>query len=130
MTKKQDGQRPYAKWSKDPPSRWVDAGNTFGRHLMTSARDYAFGRIPQGTSAKTREVAEKAALDAIYGMMMLLDGIPRNDIDANHRIEYALEARIIDRRSGDEPVERFELAPEGDGLCIGYHGWVGGNFGA
>jgi hypothetical protein len=76
-----------------------------------------------------RDTAEKAALDAIYGMMMLLDGIPTNDIDADHRVVYALEARVTDRRSGWEPIEHFELAPDGDGLCIGYHGWVKGDFG-
>ncbi len=52
-------------------------------------------------------------------------GSPGCEIDARHRVTYALEARIRNG-SGDE-VERIELAPEGDGLCMGYHGWVKGD---
>ena len=48
----------------------------------------------------SRQIAEKAALDAICGMMMLLG----------------------------EVVQQFELAPEGDGLCKGLHGGVKGDF--
>jgi hypothetical protein len=29
-----------------------------------------------------------------------------------------------------DPVEQFGLAPDGDGLCMGYHGWVAGDFGS
>jgi hypothetical protein len=120
---------PYEKWAKDPSSRWIDCGHTFGRHLMASVRDYAFERIPKGTRPRARALAKKAALDAIYGMMMLLDGIPWNGIDEDHHVRYALEARIIDSRRGSKVVERFELAPGGDELCMAYHGWVKDEFG-
>ena len=95
---------------------------------MTAARDYAFERIPDGTPREQRELAEKAALDAIYGVMMLLDGVADTPIDEHHRAEYMLSLRVLSE-SGDAPVEQFELAPDGDGMCMGFHGWVAGNFG-
>ena len=122
------GPGPYSSWPSEEHARWIRAGNTFGRHLMAAARDYAFKLIPKDALAAQRELAEKAALDAIYGVMMLLDGVARTPIDDRHRAEYVLSVRVL-RESEGPPVEEFELAPEGDGLCMGFHGWVAGNFG-
>ena len=120
--------RHYREWADGEHSRWVDAGNTFGRHLMNAARKYAFGCIPKSTDLKTTEIAQKAALDAIYGTMMLLDGVSDTKIDAEHQAEYVLHSRIRRTDTG-EMLEEFELAPDGDGLCMGFHGWVAGGFG-
>ena len=104
------------------------AGNTFGRQLMAASREYALGRIPKSATPKERELAEKAALDAIYGVMMLLDGVSESRIDKDHVAGYVLFSRIF--ASGQsEPVEELELAPDGDGLCMGFHGWVTNDFG-
>lgn len=119
---------PFSKWPSDPQARWVQAGNTFGRHLMAASRDYAFSRIPGSTPPEERKIAQKAALDAIYGMMMLLDGVADTKIDKLHRVEYVLLAQVL-QAAHPQPVEQFELAPNGDGLCMGYHGWVAGDFG-
>jgi len=119
---------PFSDWSSDPHARWIQVGNTFGRHVMASSRDYAFERIPKSVSTEVREIAARAVLDAIYGMMMLLDGVAEAKIDESHRAEYVLSARIRNTER-DQPIEQFELAPEGDGLCMGFHGWAAGDFG-
>jgi hypothetical protein len=119
---------PYTGWPSDPHARWIQAGNTFGRHLMAAARDYAFEQIPESASAAERTVAEKAALDAIYGMMMLLDGVADSTIDDTHVAEYVFLSCVISDEES-QPIEQFELAPGGDGLCMGFHGWVAGDFG-
>jgi hypothetical protein len=114
---------PYDSWPDDRHARWVRMGHCFGRHVMRAARDYAFGRIPTTMSVEQRRIAERAALDAIYGVMMLLDGVANSDIDHDHCAEYVLIACV--RRNGKGPtVEQFELAPDGDGLCMGFHAWV------
>lgn len=117
----------YENWSSEPHARWIDAGNTFGWHLMCAARDYALKRISSHASPDARAAAEQSALDAIYGVMMLLDGVaPANS--GNARVEYALLARV--RTAGSSsPSEVLELAPNGDGLCMGFHGWRDGEFG-
>lgn len=119
---------PFSKWLRDEHSRWIMAGHTFGRHLMAAARDYAFERIPASATAKERELAEKAALDAIYGMMMLLDGVAVSKIDKTHTASYVLLSRIF-ATGKSQPVEEFELAPDGDGLCMGFHDWIEDDFG-
>jgi hypothetical protein len=58
-------------------------------------------------------------------MMMLFDGVAESRIDQTHRIQYALFARVLQANQADA-VEQFELAPDGDALCMGYHGWVAG----
>jgi hypothetical protein len=123
-----DDGRPYSDWPAEPHHQWIAAGNAFGRHLLAAARDYAFGRIPTSASPEAQELARKAALDAIYGMMMLLDGVAASPVGQDHSAEYVLLSRIRSRQSG-EAVEQFELAPDGDGLSMGYHGWVAGDFG-
>jgi len=120
--------RAYKDWSSDPHARWIDAGNTFGWHLFGAARDYALKRISKDSSAEARAAAERAALDAIYGMMMLLDGVAPAD-SGTARIEYVLLARVIPQ-GPDSRQELVELAPDGDGLCMGFQGWVAGDFGA
>jgi hypothetical protein len=118
-------KRPYTVWSTEQFARWIDAADTFGRHLAEGARDYALERIPESASDEAREVAKKAALDALYGVMMVLEGITFNAIDEEHRMEYVVSARI--KREG-ETLETIELSPDGDGLCMGFHRWLNEDF--
>jgi putative AlgH/UPF0301 family transcriptional regulator len=114
-------EKPYQAWRSDPHHHWIDAGHTFGVHLMKRARDQALATIPPTVSEETRAAAVEAVHVAIGGMLQLLDGIFRNQIDERHRIEYALTARIIEDNT--KVVETVELAPDGDGLCMGFAGW-------
>src|SRR5437588_10935268 len=114
--------RPYAEWSADEQARWIDAADIFGRHLRESARDYALEKIPASASDEAKAVAKEAVLDALYGVMMVLEGIPRNDIDPEHWLQYVLSARVRDRHGAT--LETIELSPGGDGLCMSYHGWL------
>ena len=95
---------------------------------MESAREYAFSRIPEGISEQERKTAEKAAMDAIYGVMMLFDGVVGGISDEAFDWEYLLKVRITSRDT-QKVIEEIELAPDGDGLCMGYAGWKEGDFG-
>ena len=116
---------PYSEWPREPHRRWIAAGNAFGAHLVAAAIEYAVDRIPAGADAAARALAAKAARDAVYGAMMLLDGVAASDLGPDARAEYVLLSRVRSRASG-EVAEEFELAPDGDGLCMGFHGWVAG----
>lgn len=113
--------RPYSKWSTDEHSRWIDCAHTFGIHLMQAARDEAISAIPADATERERQLATKAAFDALYGVAQLLDGVADSDIDDDHRIEYALHARVRDSEWNE--IESIELDPDGDGICMGIHGW-------
>ena len=111
----------YSEWRSDKHHHWIDAGHTFGVHLMQQARDEALENIPENASAETRAVATMAVHDALGGVMQMLDGFYRNEIGNQHKVEYALLARIINQEG--TKVEEIELAPDGDGLCMGFAGW-------
>ena len=95
--------------------------------MMAASHDYAVERIPDDASPRERELAVAAARDAIYGMMMLFDGVAESDVDDRHSASYRLIAEVVSADS-DQVVEELELAPDGDGLCMGYHGWIDGDF--
>jgi hypothetical protein len=43
-------EKPYQTWRSDPDGHWIDAGHTFGVHLMKYARDQALSTIPANAS--------------------------------------------------------------------------------
>jgi hypothetical protein len=119
--------RPYVEWRTDPNHRWRDAFHTFGHLLMSHARDDAIGRIPAKATKETKEIAAKAAENALYNVMMILEGVVGVPSDGKHNLEFALMLRVKDRK--DKLVEEFELAPEGDEpACMGFHFWTDGDF--
>ncbi len=145
----------YAEWANEPDARRHAAEDALGQHIMQSlqcimqvhARQYA-ALIPSASPEEIQSLARKAALDGIYAMVMLLDGVASSSLDENHGVEYSLSARILEfkvkstevkvelpqsedrvvlksfRPSETENVETIELTPEGDGLCYAFHRWL------
>lgn len=144
---------PYSQWPDDTYSRQYEAERVFGRALMKNLADqlrinsksYA-ALVPSLPAAEVEAFARKAALDGIYAVMMLLDGVANSPIDAQHGIEWVLQARIQKRGdtiktsevpmetrgsvplnpfrpAGTELVETVEVVPDGDGLCYAFHEW-------
>lgn len=122
---------PYGEWPADRRARELLIEHSFGRDVMKSARDYAWERIPANASQEARECARNAVLDAIYGFFMLLDGVTGQGIDASHGIRYVLAGQVVrhDKPRPSDVLEEYEIAPDGDGLCMGFHSWVEGDFG-
>jgi hypothetical protein len=117
--------RPYREWRADPTGRWRDVFHTFGHLLLTHARDGAI----QSAAGKHKDVAAKAATDALYNLMMILEGVVGAEIDADHSIEFALVARVRRKAEEDAITEQFELAPGGaEPACMGFHLWTEGEF--
>jgi hypothetical protein len=120
--------RPYPQWPSEPAARWVHAGHTFGMHLMRNVCAEALrNSADKPLTATERALIEKTVFSTAYAMMQLFDGFFVNPIDSEHVADYVLSMRIR-RRSDDANVETFELAPSGDGLCMGIHGWWEGEF--
>ena len=118
--------RPYAEWPHDEQLRWINAGNTFGAHLFQHVRDNAICRIAAETALDVEQ--SKRAVDVTLRTIMdLLDGYYRPTVGESHLAEYVLLVRIRD--ADGNAVETVELAPDGDGLAMGYAGWERGDFG-
>ena len=117
--------RPYREWRSDPSGRWRDAFHSFGHILLTHARDGAVQRI----APEHREAATRAATDALYNLMMILEGVVGPEVGAEHTLEFALVARVRERNNQSVVLEQFELAPDGEeSVCMGFHFWTDGDF--
>ena len=118
--------RPYMEWFQEEHLRWINAGNTFGAHLLQHVRNNAVLQIAAETAADVEQA--KRAVDATLRTLMdLLDGYYRPTIDKSHWAKYVLLVRI--RNANNDIIETVELAPDGDGLAMGYAGWERGDFG-
>lgn len=117
----------YKEWPTDEHARWIKMGHFFGKTLMENVKGYAKEKITSNCSVEERLAAEKAISDTLYGFMMLLDGVIDSSIDKDHGVEFALIARVFDQNTR-EYLEEIELAPDGDGLCMGIHMWEDGEF--
>src|ERR1700724_2605916 len=102
--------RRYPEWRSDTNGRWRDAFHTFGHLLMTRARGEALKRKPTGTSADSREVARKAVHDALYNVMMMLEGVVGVPPSGDRALEFALICRVRESQKPNAVVEEFELA--------------------
>lgn len=123
-----------ATWQLDlaePPTEsralhlWVQHGA--GRILFEDVRGYARERLDEGLSAEARAAALKAIDDTMYGLMMVIDGVT-GTIPGDGR---ALSLRAVVRLEQDDRDPRlYELDLfEGDGMCMGYHGWLEDDYG-
>ncbi|TYP73188.1 hypothetical protein [Paenibacillus methanolicus] len=117
----------YKNWPTDEHARWIRMGHFFGKTLMEEVKGHAKERIDPASSVEERLAAEKAIRDTLYGFMMLLDGVIDSPIDQDHGVEFALVARVFNQDTR-EYLEEIELAPDGDGLCMGIHMWEDGEF--
>ena len=86
--------------------------------------------MDQNLSKKSRTVAQKAIDDAIYGVMMILDGVSGALSNATERVDLQVIVRLVDlgAKANAPPKAEVDLA-NGDGMCMGYHGWMEDDFG-
>ncbi|MNB89906.1 hypothetical protein D3C75_369570 [compost metagenome] len=117
-----------SEWTNDESERWIKLGHLFGKTVFDQIKQYASDRFDANASNESKEAAEKAILDTIYGFMMLFDGVMETaELDHDHSVEFALMGRVYNIQTGQR-LEEIELAPEGDGLCMGFHMWADGEF--
>jgi len=84
-----------------------------GLIIFEDVRGYAFERLDPNLDEKTREIATKAIDDAIYGLMMVLDGVTGSLGNSEYRLGLKTEVYLS----------------RGDGMCMGYHRWLEADFG-
>ena len=62
--------------------------------------------------------------------MMVIDGVSGGLSNANHSVYIDFVARLAKRKNSSDDALLSEVnVREGDGMCMGYHGWLEGNFG-
>jgi len=98
-----------------------------GRILFEDMRSYALERIHPDVSAEARAAAVKAIDDAVYGLMMVIDGVSGAITNDTHTVELSVAVKLLDRET-EGVIAEIDLS-DGDGMCMGYHDWIDGNFG-
>ena len=148
---------PYEQWPDDPFQRMYQAEAALGQALVANLKGQRqFIRLnfaalaPTLTEAELEALVTEAAFSGIYALLMVLDGVAGTDVDAEHGIEWALQARILKygahsdpvkvaaesggsvtlssfRPAGTERINTVEVVPDGDGLCYAFHEWKEAN---
>jgi hypothetical protein len=114
--------RRFAEWRTEAFYRDEDAAYAFGHHLIVHCRDEALKTLPARATAATRASAIEAVDTALHNVCDMLEGFWHLGIDPTHRIELALQVRVLDK-SG-EVVETREISPCRLDLPIGYWKWA------
>ena len=118
----------------DPPAEsrarelWLQ--HAAGFIFFEDVRRYALERIDHALTGEARLAVEKGIDDAIYGLMMVIDGVTGGISNANYNvfIEFVVHLRAKGDASTGLVPSQVNLR-DGDGMCMGYHGWIEGDFG-
>lgn len=93
--------------------------------LFEDVRNYAIMQIAIDTDESTKEKVIKGIDDAIYGLMMIMDGVAGTLQNDEYKVSF--ENNILLERNG-KTLQKINTLT-GDGMCMGFHGWKEGDFG-
>ncbi len=114
-----------------PRDRELWLQHAAGFILFKDVRDYAAQNIDPDVDDATRTAVKKGIDDAVYGLMMVLDGVTGALSNDSERIQFRVVAQHVrqDNSDDDSVISEVNLA-NGDGMCMGYHGWLDSDFGS
>jgi hypothetical protein len=104
---------------------WIQ--HAAGKLIFEDIRGYAVKNIDQGLDAGARHAALKAIDDTVYGLMMVLDGVTGGLRNSQEYVSLKTEVQLRARAS-NSVLYSLDLA-DGDGMCMGYHRWIEGDYG-
>jgi hypothetical protein len=118
----------------DPPTKprarelWLQ--HAAGHILFEDVRRYAVEKVDPALSADARAAAENGIDDALYGLMMVIDGVTGSIRSDRHLVCIEFFVRLIERLNDRDVGVLSEVdLKNGDGMCMGYHGRREGDFG-
>ena len=111
----------------DPRGRELWLQHLAGFILFQDVRDYAREQIPKDATPAQQRAAEEAIDNTLYGLMMVADGVTGQVVNEQHGVRVRLRVELVERES-KRIVESLDLF-DGDGACMGFHGWLEGDFG-
>jgi hypothetical protein len=109
----------------EPPALELWMQHVAGFLIFEDVRRYAIDRLDSAVDPLTFRTALKAIDDAIYGLMMVIDGVSGSIRGADEMVDLRMHVRL---HRDSEIVQDLDLF-EGDGMCMGFHGWMNDDFG-
>jgi hypothetical protein len=108
--------------------RLLHLSNAFGKLLFETVRTPSRGRT-RSLDESVRTQVEELLDKQLYAILQTLDGATYPIQNEDVAVEFVLTARLM-RRGDSEVIAEVEVGPDGEGLCMGYQGWLAGDFGA
>jgi len=115
--------------SKRARELWLQ--HAVGFIVFEDIRRYALDKIDPHLAPEVHQAVQKGIDDAVYGLMMVIDGVTGALSNDSERVELSVVARhVMKDKQGvsGAVINELDLA-SGDGMCMGYHGWLKGDFG-
>lgn len=114
----------------DPRARELWLQHSAGFIVFEDIRRYAMERIDPKLPEDVRGAVLKGINDAVYGLMMMMDGVTGSLANSSHAVSIDFIARLVARGDTEDDDVLLEVdLRNGDGMCMGYHGWLEGDFG-
>jgi hypothetical protein len=114
----------------EPRARELWMQHAAGLIIFEDVRRYAVEMIEPSVSDEACAAAKKAIDDAVYGLMMVIDGVSGGISNEKHNVFIDFVVRLAKRHdSKDDGVLSEVDLRHGDGMCIGYHDWLEGDYG-
>ena len=95
--------------------------------VFRDVRQRALSRIDPQLPVAAQAAARQAVDDTVYALMQCMDGVSGQLDGPNFSLELRTHIALLDE---DGNVAQTLDLRDGDGMCMGFHGWVAGDFGA
>ena len=95
--------------------------------VIRDVRQRALSRIDPSLPEAAQAAARQAVDDTVYALMQYMDGVSGQLDGPNFSLELHTSIALLD---ADGKVAQALDLRDGDGMCMGFHGWVAGDFGA
>lgn len=109
----------------DERSRELWLQHAAGFIIFQDMRKYAIDRIPRNADDKAKELIIKGIDDAIYGLMMIMDGVTGSLSNEDYVVTFKNMIRLENNGKIIQEINTFD----GDGMCMGFHNWKEDDFG-
>ena len=109
----------------DPRAREVWMQHAAGFILFEKVRAAGLATLEPTAPSAVRTAVELAVDAATYALVMQIDGVSGGLRGSRTSIELTFG---VEMTQDDAVVAKLDLR-EGDGMCMGFHSWVEGDFG-
>lgn len=110
---------------QDERARELWLQHAAGFILFQNMRNYAIDKIPEEVDEQTKEKIITGIDDSIYGLVMMMDGVTGSLSNEQYSVTIK---HVIQLNQNGETVQEINTL-DGDGMCMGFHGWLEGDYG-
>jgi len=113
---------------KNARELWIQ--HAAGFIIFEDIRQEAIDKIDPNLSDEAKAAARKGIDDAVGGLMAVIDGVTgalKND-EAIVYLRTIVRLATLNENGKLTTQEELDLF-DGDGMCMGFHGWLEGDFG-